>query len=352
MNRELQSPLLAFFVAWPRKESVIRVGTAGSVGWEAEETQRGIVRHLPIALLALWKWGQEGTGRVAAGQSRGPVLRRGCQPAVRWGGEAQPCVQFPTGPAIRHRRCELPGMTYFPVSGQPWPAVGPAELLARPLPGGVTHCSAREPLRACWHSVTRWHPSPGCLSGLFGQRGCSSWANISVPGSGSWWGAGNQDSWKPRFLFGSPGAGALGYMEEFGKGFGCCRFHLLPLVGTRCHFEGDSVLGTRWLGHCGRESASLDALEQHVTALSPIGAGGPRAGRGFRPPSPSPMGTAGSGFRVQGSLSSVPGWQGRADTVPADRLRTGAHGRCSADERDGWKGARVLSRRCKACAGE
>lgn len=118
MNRELQSPLLAFFVVWTRKENLVGVGTAGLAGWEVEETQRWFVRHLPIAFLALWQWGQEGTGpvagRVAAGESRGPVLRRGCQSAVRWGGDAQPCVQFPTGLAIRHRRCELPGMTYFP----------------------------------------------------------------------------------------------------------------------------------------------------------------------------------------------------------------------------------------------
>lgn len=54
------------------------------------------------------------------------------------------------------------------------------------------------------------------------------------------------------------------------------------------------------LGRGGRGSASLDALEQHVIALSPIGAAGPRAGMGgsspaAQPPSPSRMGTAGSG---------------------------------------------------------
>lgn len=146
MNRELQSPLLAFFMAWTRKENLVRVGTARLVGWDVEETQRGFVRHLPVAFLALWQWGQEGTGpvagRVAAGESRGPVLRRGCQSAVRWGGDAQPCVQFPTGLAIRHRRCELPGMTYFPAPGQLWPGVGPAERLARPLPSPGTSPTA------------------------------------------------------------------------------------------------------------------------------------------------------------------------------------------------------------------
>lgn len=114
--------------------------------WDVEETQRGFVRHLPVAFLALWQWGHEGTGpvagRVAAGESRGPVLRRGCQSAVRWGGDAQPCVQFPTGLAIRHRRCELPGMTYFPAPGQLWPGVGPAERLARPLPSPGTSPTA------------------------------------------------------------------------------------------------------------------------------------------------------------------------------------------------------------------
>lgn len=146
MNRELQSPLLAFFMAWTGKENLVRVGTARLVGWEVEEIQRGIVRHLPIAFLLLWQWGQEGTGPVAgwvaAGESRGPVLRHGCQSAVRWGGDAQPCVQFPTGLAIRHRRCELPGMTYFPAPGQLWPGVGPAERLARPLPSPGTSPTA------------------------------------------------------------------------------------------------------------------------------------------------------------------------------------------------------------------
>lgn len=46
-----------------------------------------------------------------------------------WGGDAQPCVQFPTGLAIRHRRCELPGLTYFPPPGPPWPGMGLVELL-------------------------------------------------------------------------------------------------------------------------------------------------------------------------------------------------------------------------------
>lgn len=63
MNRELQSPLLAFFMAWTRKENLVRVATARLVGWDVEETQRGFVRHLPVAFLALWQWGQEGTGR-------------------------------------------------------------------------------------------------------------------------------------------------------------------------------------------------------------------------------------------------------------------------------------------------
>lgn len=176
MNRELQSPLLAFFVVWTWKENLVRVGTPqGRWVGKLRKTPRGFVRHLPTAFLALWQWGQEGTGpvagRVAAGQSRGPVPRRGCQSAVRWGGDAQPCVQFPTGPAIRHRRCELPGMTYFPAPGQPWPAVGPAERLARPLPGDVTHCSAREPARGSWRGVTPWRPSPACLGGLLLQLG-------------------------------------------------------------------------------------------------------------------------------------------------------------------------------------
>lgn len=141
------------------------------VGWEAEETQREFVMHLPIAFLVLWKWGQEGkgpvAGQVAAGESRGPVLRRGCQSAVRWGGDAQPCMQFPTGLAIRHRRCELPGMTYFPAPGQPWPGVGPAERLARPSPG-TSPTALPGSQSGC--SVTPWHPSPGCLSGLLGSE--------------------------------------------------------------------------------------------------------------------------------------------------------------------------------------
>lgn len=173
MNRELQSPLLAFFMVWTWKENLVSAETTGLVGWEAEETQREF-ETFPNAFLALWKWGQEGkgpvVGRVAAGESQGPVLRRGCQSAVRWGGDAQPCVQFPTGLAIRHRRCELLGMTYFPAPGQPWPGVGPAERLARPLPGDVTHCSAREPVRGSWRSVTPWLLSPGCLGDLSGSE--------------------------------------------------------------------------------------------------------------------------------------------------------------------------------------
>lgn len=88
-----------------------------------------------------------------------------------------------------------------------------------------------------------------------------------------------------------------------------------------------------------------------MTALSPIGAAGPGAGMGgIQPRSAAPLTLPDgrSGVRT-GSHSSVPGWQGRGDTVPADRVRMGAHRRCSANE--GWKGARVLSRRCKACAG-
>lgn len=99
--------------------------------------------------------------------------------------------------AIPHRPCDqtpalrAAGMTYFPAPGQPWPGVGPAERLARPLPGDVTHCSAREPVRGSWRSVTPWHPSPGWP---LGQRACSSWANTSIPGSSWWRGAGDQDS--------------------------------------------------------------------------------------------------------------------------------------------------------------
>lgn len=137
-----------------------------------------------------------------------------------------------------------------------------------------------------------------------------------------------------------------------GNGYGCCYFHPLLLVGRGCRFEGDEVPGTCSLGRGGRGSASLDALEQHVTALSPLSAAGPRTGMGgFQPCSAAPtlaLPDGHSGVRT-GSHSSLPGWQGRADTVPADRVRMGAHRRCGANE--GWKGARVLSRRCKACAG-
>lgn len=82
-----------------------------------------------------WQLGRAG-GRLAAAAASRPCV---------WGGDAQPCVQFPTGLAIRHRRCELLGLTYFPSAGRPWPGVGPAGWLARPLPGG------RHPL-VCWGS--------------------------------------------------------------------------------------------------------------------------------------------------------------------------------------------------------
>lgn len=190
--------------------------------------REGLVMHLPIAFLALWQWGQEGTGpvagRVAAGESRGPVLRRGCHSAVCWGGDAQPCVQFPTGLAIRHRRCELPGMTYFSCARAALARRG--SRLPRPLPGGVTHCSAREPVGGSWHSVTPWRPSPGVwvaswAASLLHPAGQTSASQAPVGGE-------VLETKIPSC--GNPGATGIG-VGGLGKGFWCCPFHLYPAGG-------------------------------------------------------------------------------------------------------------------------
>lgn len=89
-------------------------------------------------------------GLVAAGQSQGLVLCCGA-----WGGDAQPCVPFPTGIAVRHRRCQLQGMTYFSLHPGMDPSPSPGTSPIGSLAG-----------RGLCVSVTARCPSLGHQSGL------------------------------------------------------------------------------------------------------------------------------------------------------------------------------------------
>lgn len=82
-------------------------------------------------------------------------------------------------------------------------------------------------------------------------------------------------------------------MRGLGKGFGCCCFHLLLLVGRGCHFEGDEVLGTCWLGRAG--DARPWMLLGSTCRLCPRSAQDKGHAGGFQPRSTAGMGTAGSG---------------------------------------------------------
>lgn len=81
-------------------------------------------------------------------------------------------------------------------------------------------------------------------------------------------------------------------MRGLGKGFGCCRFHLL-LVGRGCHFEGDKVLETCWLGRAGKARPWM--LLSSTCQLCPRSAQDHGHAGGFQPRSTAGMGTAGSG---------------------------------------------------------
>lgn len=146
----------------------------------------------------------------------------GSWPCV-WGGDAQPCVQFPTGLTIRHRRCELPGLTYFPTLGQLWPGVGPVERLIVPSPGtsptDLVGSQSGDPgigLRLLGaHPWARGWP--------FGQASFSSWTSVSIPGS--IWRKGLETEFPPWY----PGSWWAGAGEGLWEGLGCCPLHpLLP----------------------------------------------------------------------------------------------------------------------------
>lgn len=103
------------------RENLVRAGIAGLAGWEVGETQGVTVKHLPVVFLLSLEAGTGGRGGRwqggwQLGRAGGRLAAVAASRPHAWGGDAQPCVQFPTGLAIRHRRCELPGLTYFPLA--------------------------------------------------------------------------------------------------------------------------------------------------------------------------------------------------------------------------------------------
>lgn len=122
----------------------------GAQGWQVGETRGGVRKTSPRCVPAVSGNGDRRArgpvaGRVAAGESRGPVSRRGCQPAVRVGRRCSAVRAIPHRPRDQTPALGAAGADLFFLQpgglGQAWVRQGGGLV---PSPGDVTHRFAGE----------------------------------------------------------------------------------------------------------------------------------------------------------------------------------------------------------------